>query len=279
MAEHPGPRAERDPTGEPDHIGERDLTSWRSRPGRRLVGAAPSVARKVPWVGRAYGWTTANVAFVVFAVIALGIALRLTAGVGELYESVTEHAGISAIDPPVLDAAVSLRSPGIDTAVTWFTDVGGPIGMPVLATVVVAALAIRSRSWTPVVVTVIAAAGSLLMTVVGKDLVGRARPPAALAVPPFETSASFPSGHTLNATVLTAVLVYLVLVHTTALWQRVVAVAVGTVFALAMGLSRVFLGHHWLTDVMAGWAIGMAWALAVITAHRLLLTLRGPRPR
>ncbi len=122
--------------------------------------------------------------------------------------------------------------------------------------------------------TLIAAAGSLAMTIVGKDLVDRARPPAALAVPPLEVSPSFPSGHTLNATVLTTVVVYLVLIETTAAWQRSLAITLGTLFVVTMGLSRVFLGHHWLTDVLAGWLIGLAWALAVITAHRLWLTLR-----
>jgi undecaprenyl-diphosphatase len=73
--------------------------------------------------------------------------------------------------------------------------------------------------------------------------------------------------------VLVAVIVYLVLIWTTAAWQRVLAVVAGGVFIVTMGLSRVFLGHHWLTDVIAGWAIGLAWALAVITAHRLWLTL------
>ena len=58
------------------------------------------------------------------------------------------------------------------------------------------------------------------------------------------------------------------------MWHRVVAVAAGAAFVVLMGLSRVYLGHHWLTDVVAGWLIGLAWALAVITAHRLWLTLR-----
>ncbi len=55
-------------------------------------------------------------------------------------------------------------------------------------------------------------------------------------------------------------------------------VAAALAWAISIGLSRVFLGHHWLTDVMFGWLVGLAWLSVVITAHRLYLTVRrGPR--
>ncbi|GAA6525325.1 phosphatase PAP2 family protein [Intrasporangium sp. DVR] len=262
---------------EPEQIGSRDLTAWPTALGRLLVGAAASLGRRVPWVGRAYGWSTAHVAFVAFAAVAMGVAVSLTKSAGEVYEAVVDHNGISTIDQPVLDLAVQARTPWRNEAITWFTDVGGPVGMPLLVALVVGGLAWHWRTWMPVVVTVAAAAGSLLMTLATKGLAGRARPPLDLAVPPYESSPSFPSGHTLNATVLTTVVVYLVLLRSTAPWQRVLTVGLGAGFVVTMGLSRVFLGHHWFTDVVAGWALGLAWALAVITAHRLFLTLR-PRP-
>jgi undecaprenyl-diphosphatase len=255
-------------------IGSRDLTSWRSRTGKALVG---TVAGFVRWAERSVGplvkWSAANLAFVVFAAATGIVVVGLTAVFHKVQESVVDHDGITAIDQPVLDAALALRSPGLNDAITTYTDVGGPIGMPIVAAAAVAILVAIRRRWTPVVLVTIAALGSLAMTIVGKGIVGRMRPPTALAVPPFEDSPSFPSGHTLNATVLVTVIVYLVLIWTTATWQRVLAVAVGGAFIVTMGLSRVFLGHHWLTDVIAGWAIGLAWALAVITAHRLWLTL------
>ena len=48
-------------------------------------------------------------------------------------------------------------------------------------------------------------------------------------------------------------------------------------YALAMGMSRVFLGHHWFTDVVAGFVAGTAWAIVVILAHRLLLRIQHQR--
>ena len=51
----------------------------------------------------------------------------------------------------------------------------------------------------------------------------------------------------------------------------------GGVFVVAMGLSRVFLGHHWLSDVVMGWVLGLAWLCVVGTAHRLYLTVRRAR--
>ncbi|MEO6998687.1 MAG: phosphatase PAP2 family protein [Terracoccus sp.] len=261
--------------GDHDTIGRRDLARWDTRLGQGLVSVVTGVVRALrPAAGRAAAWSLANLAFVVFSVIALVVIALLVEGAQEVYEGVVGGSGLTAVDRPVLDAMVSARNPTLDSAMTAFTNIGGPIGMPLLATAVVVVIALRRRRWTPVVVTVIAAAGSLVMTVVGKDLVGRARPPASLAVPPLEVSPSFPSGHALNATVLTTIVVYLLLIETTAVWQRVVSVVAGLMFVVAMGLSRVYLGHHWLTDVVAGWAIGFAWALAVITAHRLWLTLR-----
>ncbi|GAA5019569.1 hypothetical protein GCM10023258_07320 [Terrabacter aeriphilus] len=258
-----------------DRIGARDLTAWPTRSGRRLVAVAAGLARRSrPAARSVVSWSNAHLAFVVFAAVALVVLVLLVEGTETVYEGVVGRDGVTAVDQPVLDAAVSWRSPGLDSAVTTFTDIGGPVGMPVLAAVAVAVLTWRRRRWTPAVLMLIAAAGSLAMTVVGKDFVDRARPPAALAVPPLEVSPSFPSGHTLNATVLTTVVVYLVLIETTAAWQRTLTITLGALFVLSMGLSRVFLGHHWLTDVLAGWLIGLGWAVAVLTAHRLWLTLR-----
>ena len=259
----------RDPVDE-ERIGERDLGHWPTRAGRLFVALVTRVALVV---GRVWRWSLANLALVLTLGIGGVVVVAATALAGEVYDEVADSQGVAAFDQPVLDAAVATRTPARDLWVTRFTDLGGTVGMPVIALVVVVVLTLTRRSWLPVVLMVAAAAGSLAMTVLGKDLVGRARPPAALAVPPLETSPSFPSGHTLNATVVLGVIAYLLVLG---LRRRRARLAVGVVLALlvvAMGLSRVWLGHHWLTDVLAGWLLGLAWLGTVVTGHRVKVTL------
>lgn len=263
----------RDDTPHEELIGGRDLTRWKTPAGRGLARLAVEQATRIT------GWSPARVVMIVTALLGGGLAVALTAVGAKVYDAVTDAEGVAGLDQPVLDQAVAWRSPDLNESITLYTDIGGPVGMPILATIVTLLITLLWRSRTPVVLMVIAAAGSLAMTATGKVLIGRARPPLAEAVPPFESSPSFPSGHTLNATVITGVLVYLVLRRLDSAWARAVAVALGVVFVVTMGLSRVFLGHHWLTDVMAGWALGLAWVVVVITAHRLYLTVRRDRDR
>ena len=97
-------------------------------------------------------------------------------------------------------------------------------------------------------------------------------------MPPYEYAFSFPSGHTLNSTVIAGVVAYLLLRRLRTTWARALTVVLACVWAVVMGLSRVFLGHHWLTDVVFAWLLGTAWLALIITAHRLFLTVRRAAP-
>ncbi|RFA17074.1 phosphatidic acid phosphatase [Subtercola boreus] len=214
---------------------------------------------------------------VIILAVGLLIAILLSAAVAQVYDSITDTDGVSGLDQPILDWVITLRSPGVDAAVTAYTNVAGPIGMPIIAVAALVAMGIRWRSWTPVILIIAAGGGSLLLTISGKDLIGRVRPPLNEAIPPYEYSPSFPSGHTLNAVVVAGTIAYLLVLHQTSKLARTLTIGVATVFAVTIGLSRVFLGHHWFTDVLAGFILGLAWLAIIITAHRLMHILRARR--
>lgn len=254
-----------------EHVGDRDLTRWDTPPGRALVRGAAWAWDRAEQVG---GWAAPRWAVLLTLAVGLGLAALMAAGAGEVYESVAEGDGMAGLDQPVLDAAVGVRTDTANTLVTAYTDLGGKVGMPVLASAVAVGLALLWRSWTPVVLMAVTGAGSVLMTTAGKAAVGRTRPPLAEAVPPFESSFSFPSGHSLNSMAIALVVAYLLVRKLRHRWSRALAVTGCVLFAVLMGLSRVYLGHHWLTDVLVAWALALGWVALVITGHRLWLTMR-----
>lgn len=245
-------------------LGGRDLTRWHNRVGRSVVAA-------VRWISGRLGPHGALILTLSAGVL---MSAGLSAVFAQVYEAVTDADGVAGLDRPVLEAGQSIRSPVMDVVVTAYTDVGGGIGLSIIALIGMAVLGLRRRSWTPVILIVTGGAGALLMVIAGKQLIGRSRPPLSDAVPPFEYSAAFPSGHALGSVVIAGIVAYLVVFRQKSSRARLGTILVATFFTVTIGLSRVYLGHHWLTDVLAAWTLGAAWLALVITAHRLYLTVR-----
>jgi undecaprenyl-diphosphatase len=118
-----------------------------------------------------------------------------------------------------------------------------------------------------------------LAAAAAKALFGRDRPPLAVHATTV-TLAAFPSGHATDAAAFflgaSFTLAITVARHRS---SQVLLVGTGIVLAVLVGLSRLVLGVHWLSDVVAGWALGSAIAIAVVptlwyvtAAHRLRKT-------
>lgn len=215
----------------------------------------------------------AHAALLATGVVGAGVFAVLIIFSADVYGAVTNSNGVSGLDRPALDLAVSLRTPSAERWVTAFTNLGGTPSMIFITLTLTAVMWVRWRRRSILLLMGIAAAGSLLFTGVGKKVVGRARPPFTFAVPPYEYAPSFPSGHTLNSTVIALMLAYLAWWLSESFWVHVLSPALGAIWAATMGLSRVYLGHHWITDVIFGWVFGLAWLALLITVHRILLRL------
>ncbi|MGT2427384.1 phosphatase PAP2 family protein [Amnibacterium kyonggiense] len=245
-------------------VGGRDVTRWTSPAGRRFARLHTRLAERIG----------AHRALLLTLGIGGGVAVGASWGAARIYDAVAGADGIADLDRPILHRAMRLRSRGLDLAAGAIAEVFGPVGMPVLAAGSATALAVSRRQLSPATVTVAAGAGSLFMTLAGKDVIHRHRPPHRDAVRPFEHSPSFPSGHTLNATVVSGTLAYLLVLRQRSGRAQTATIAAAAGTAATIGLSRVLLGAHWFTDVVVGWTLGTGWLAVVVTSHRLYLTSR-----
>jgi membrane-associated phospholipid phosphatase len=113
-----------------------------------------------------------------------------------------------------------------------------------------------------------------LASTVAKSIFGRDRPPVAVHATAV-TLASFPSGHATNAAAFgLAVGLTLALTIAHHRWSQGLLLAGGVVFAALVGISRLVLAVHWLSDVVAGWALGSAVALTTVVTVWYLTTRR-----
>jgi undecaprenyl-diphosphatase len=138
-------------------------------------------------------------------------------------------------------------------AVTWLGSDGVLWTVTGLAVV---ALAIRRR-WRLALYLLVVGAGVLTLDPVLKELVGRLRPVVGHPIA-FGQGDSFPSGHSLGSIVCYGALFLVFLPATRGVWRRVFAAVIGTLI-VAIGISRLLLGVHYISDVLGGWALGITW--------------------
>lgn len=185
----------------------------------------------------------------------LGVLSAALAGL--VTDNVVDREGLVGLDGPVLGWLLAHREPVTTGIATVVTDAGGTVAMAVLAALTGAWLLWRGRRGSAALVAATAAGAAVLLTVV-KAVVGRARPPEAVRLM-AETSASFPSGHTLGSTAVIGVVATMLAVSARRVCHRVMIAAAALVEVLAIGVSRLYLGVHWATDVLEGWLLGGAW--------------------
>src|SRR5262249_39213798 len=126
-----------------------------------------------------------------------------------------------------------------------------------------------TRRHSLMLVTLVASLGGTLLGFGLKELFGRERP---TVVPHLAhvTSLSFPSGHSMQSAVIYLTLGVMLARTTTIRRVRAYFVSLALLLSLLIGLTRIYLGVHYPTDVTAGWLIGFAWAVLVALVARAL---------
>jgi undecaprenyl-diphosphatase len=217
---------------------------------RRECGVTPLSADVVP-----SRWTLAIAAAVV---LVNAVLFTLIA------DDVVDGGGLVSHDEAVLGWFVDHRTDGLISAAKFVSTAGA------FASLLIVALLIGIGLWRRGVHLLLAAApllalvlGSLASTI-AKGFFGRDRPPEAVHATTV-TLAAFPSGHATDAAAF-FVAASLALSLTISHHRRSQVLLIGSGIALAtlVGLSRLVLAVHWLSDVVAGWALGCAVAVVVV---------------
>jgi undecaprenyl-diphosphatase len=139
------------------------------------------------------------------------------------------------------------------------TSLGSTTVLTLVVAMVAVFLVLHQRKRAAALVVAATSLGALAVTIV-KLLIARSRPDVVGQLM-AETSHSFPSGHAANSAIVYLTLATLLFPVVRERRLRIFLFAVAILLVAAIGASRVYLGVHWPSDVLAGWVFGSGWAM------------------
>lgn len=270
--------------GSPERVSDAGQARWRASLGR-LHGLAESTQARLP--RRARAWLpVARREILLLVVLALAAASLVL--FGQLTDEVLEGE-THAFDEAILLALRSAADHSDPIGPGWLEEqmrditALGSIGVLTFVSLAAAGFLVLQGKRRTAALVVIAVGGGMLVSTLTKLGFDRPRPdlvPHAAQV----YTASFPSGHAMMAAVTYLTLGALLARAQPRLRLKLYLIGLAAALTVMVGASRVYLGVHWPTDVLAGWMLGAAWALACWTIA-LWLQARGrieatePEPR
>ncbi|QUR65772.1 phosphatase PAP2 family protein [Mycobacterium spongiae] len=194
----------------------------------------------------------------------LAVVVVLAVGFTALLDSVLEGEGLAEFDDPAAHWLAGHRELWLTQVLLVVTRMGNSDAQAAWIVLVCVVAAVRARSCFPVLVGMAGGGGIWLVIVIAKVLVGRQRPALPYAVISVH-GFSFPSGHATGAAAVGMLCAWMLCRWVVRRWALQVLVWAVTIAMIALiGFSRPYLGVHFITDVLAGWLLGAAWAAAVI---------------
>lgn len=218
-------------------------------------------------------WSFVRAEFVLVAALAV-IATMVLAFI-EIADEMTEgeaHAFdmwvLTSLHPDSANPADPIGPFWLDHAAVDLTSLGSVAVLTLIALAAAGFLILR-RKWAEAGIIVVAGAGGLTLSQTLKSVFARERPPEIYRAAEI-LNESFPSGHAMLSAVMFLTLGAMLSQAATGRALRVYIMSIAIVLMLTVGLTRVYLGVHWATDVLAGWAAGAAWATLCWLAGRWL---------
>lgn len=189
------------------------------------------------------------------AILALGFTLCLFLALAAL----TQTELLRSRDLAVTKAVQSRRTPALDVAATGVTMLGS---WPALATAVLIGAGLCVAAGKPLAASLaVATLSAYPLNHLLKTLVGRPRPGEGVEVLQKVSGLSFPSGHSMTSAAVLGFLAFLSWTYIPHPRLRRCLTFLLALSGLLIGVSRIYLGAHWLSDVVAGWTVGLCLAL------------------
>lgn len=206
----------------------------------------------------------ANLRLIIIALIA---AVSLVIFVSILENVWMEEATILTLDSSILRAVQSHRTAGLILFFIIITQFGSAF-IAAAFTIAAALIFYTHKYYRYLIALLVALAGDSIFILFIKDTVKRARPEAASRLV-AETGFSFPSGHTFTAICLYGVLTFFVVNKVKNPIVKLIFGLLGIFLILSVSFSRVYLGVHWPSDVIASFIVGTSFVTVILLLLRL----------